>query len=110
VNSIDDFDEEDRTVLFDFFCSRQGLGARKKESLLLSLFAEDDKNLNIAVGKLPYTPGLALRNHLTKLRSSQATSTSDGAAALRIGTITSGPSTIKVGYFILCLRVIECEL
>jgi hypothetical protein len=94
VNSIDDFNEEDRSILLDFFCSRQGLGARKKESLLVGLFADNDKNLNVAVDMLPYVPGVALRNHLKELRSSQATSASNGVAPR---TVTTEPSTTKVG-------------
>jgi hypothetical protein len=63
---------------------------RKRNPYWLVCFADNDKNLNIAVNKLPYAPGLVLKDHLNKLRSSQATNASDGAVP---STVTTEPST-----------------
>jgi len=69
VNSIQEFDEGDRTILLDYFCNKNNLGAKSLRTLIEVLFDNDCEELNCVAKMLPKAPYKALRAELDKLRS-----------------------------------------
>jgi hypothetical protein len=68
VNSVEEFDEGDRTMLLDYFCNKKNIGAKTLGTLIEVLFDNDCEHLNSVAEKLAAAPRRALRSELDKLR------------------------------------------